>query len=1069
MICRAALRPLLPSLLVSYLLGSAKAAVAQPASGSGSDAGRYANEPIVVEDDAVKLAFENDGTAMREETFRARIQAEPGVRRWEVPTFSYQSANESVEVDYVRVIKPDGSVVVTPPENVQDMPAAITREAPFYSDLKEKHVSVKGLGVGDILEFRTVTLVTKPLVPGQFWLSAKQQLEAVILNFSVTVSTPRSRPVKWATENGQPEVSEEGSRRILTWKAVQLEPSLPREGESTGGADSGEKKPTLNLQVSSFQSWDAVGAWYRSLARGRAKPTPEIVARARELTKDAATEAERVRALYAFVSKKIHYIGVAFGIGRYQPHAAAEVLANQYGDCKDKDILLEALLAAVGVKAYPALVSSRGKIEEAVPSPGQFDHVITAVPHDGGYTWLDTTAEVAPYGYLIAALRGRQALVIPWEGASTLVTTDAAAPAPAVQAFRMNATLSDQGTLEGTADWSLQGDDAALLFRAVFRQASMAQWKDLVQAIASRSGFGGEVSDVEVMGTQNAEEPVAWRYKYVRKEYSDWANDRITPPMPFFGLPKPETKADAVTKIGDPSDVHYQATVKLPAGSAPKLPRSRDLHEPFADYTATYEFKDGVLKADRRLVSKKSEVPTGELEAYRTFVEAVTEDQETFIQLKGNRRLTATNYQDAIWDLPYSKNEEAAKAYDDAREEYKKHDTRAEIVALERAVRLDPKYTRAWLWLGDVYREQGSEKASLAAYRSAIKNDPKELLSYKILAFNQYFHGHFDDSLAVWKELVAAAPEDADGQEGLGVLLVTLEREREAILPLEAALRIDPSRKDLQTALGIAYIKTGQADRGRDAVKEGLSGGASAFALNAAGYALAEAGKELPLALDYAGRAVRMQEEACAKVSLAKVRLEDVVGVASLGSYWDTLGWVHAKMGHLERAQRYLEASWALTQSATMAEHLAWVYERQKKPEDAKRLRSLGAAARRGTDVYGRKLRSKPKSGGSGTGSASEREELTRLRTAKLPPISKETASAEFYLLVGPGGKVVESRFVSGDDVLKKASVDLKNVSLGTAFPDDATTRLLRRGVLGCSDVSGCSMVLFTPETVRLD
>lgn len=1059
----------LGALIVSVAMRTA--ATAQPAADVNA---RYANEPVVVDEDTVKLAFDSDGTGVREETFRVRIQSEAGVRRFEVPTFSYLSANESVDIDYVRVRKPDGSVVLTPPENVQDMPAAITREAPFYSDLREKHVSVKGLGVGDVLEYRITSRITKPLIPGQFWLSTKLTLEGVILNLSVTVSTPRSKPILWATEDGRPEVSEEGPRRVLTWRMTQLEPtvSTSKEGGSASTPGSDAPKPTLDLQLSSFASWDAVGSWYRSLARDRVKPTPEIVAKARELTKDASSEAEKVRALYAFVSTKIHYIGVAFGIGRYQPHTAAEVLSNQYGDCKDKDVLLESLLAAIGVKAYPALINSRAKIVESVPSPGQFDHVITAVPRDGGYTWLDTTPEVAPYGYLLAGLRDKQALVIPSEGASTLVTTDAATPAGASEAYRMDATLSDQGTLEGTADWSLQGNDAALLFRAVFRQASMAQWKDIVQTLAKRSGFGGEVSDVQVTGTQNAEEPIAWRYKYVRKEYSDSGNDRITPPLPYLGLPKPEVKADAPISLGPPNDLHYQATVRLAADNAPKLPPRRDLHDTFADYTSSYEFKDGVLKADRRLVTKKPEVSPAEIEAYRKFFDAVSEDQETFIALKGARRVTASNYQNAIWDLPYSKNEEAAKAYDDAREEYKKHDTRAEIAALERAVRLDPKFTRAWLWLGDVYGDQGSDKASVAAYRSAIQNDPKELLSYKVLAFNQFRHGHFDESVAAWKELVALAPDDADGQEGLGVLLVTLEREREAIGPLEAATRLDPSRKDLLTPLGIAYVKTGQTEKGRQAIQAGIAAGSSPYALNAAAYALAETGKELPLALGYAEQAVRMQEETCAKTSLASVKFEDVAGVIALGSYWDTLGWVHAKMGRLERAQRYLEAAWSLTQSATVADHLVWVYERQKKTEDAKRLRALGTAAKRGGDIYGRNLnasKAKAPASGSGSVSATDREALTKLRTSPLPPIAKETASAEFYLLVGPAGKVVDARFISGDDVLKKSALDLKKASLNTPFPDDGTTRLLRRGVLGCSEVSGCSMVLYTPELVRLE
>ena len=80
--------------------------------------------------------------------------------------FPFQSATQTVEIDYVRVHKPDGSTQITPPDDVQDLDAEITRSAPFYSDLREKHVAVKGLGKGDILEYEAHWHAIKPLVPG---------------------------------------------------------------------------------------------------------------------------------------------------------------------------------------------------------------------------------------------------------------------------------------------------------------------------------------------------------------------------------------------------------------------------------------------------------------------------------------------------------------------------------------------------------------------------------------------------------------------------------------------------------------------------------------------------------------------------------------------------------------------------------------------------------------------------------------------------------------------------------------------------------------------------------------
>ena len=106
----------------------------------------YSKEPIVIEQDSTKVVFENDGTSTRQSAARIRIQSDAGLQRYGVLTFPYQNSTESVDIAYVRVIRSDGAVVSTPADNVQDMPAEITRAAPFYSDLREKHVAVKGLG-----------------------------------------------------------------------------------------------------------------------------------------------------------------------------------------------------------------------------------------------------------------------------------------------------------------------------------------------------------------------------------------------------------------------------------------------------------------------------------------------------------------------------------------------------------------------------------------------------------------------------------------------------------------------------------------------------------------------------------------------------------------------------------------------------------------------------------------------------------------------------------------------------------------------------------------------------------
>ena len=84
----------------------------------------------------------------------------------------------------------------------------------------------------------------------------------------------------------------------------------------------------------------------------------------------ATSYTDKVHALYDFVSTKFRYVGISLGIGRYQPHAAADVLSNDFGDCKDKHTLFTALLAAENIKAVPVLINSSAKIDPDVPSPG---------------------------------------------------------------------------------------------------------------------------------------------------------------------------------------------------------------------------------------------------------------------------------------------------------------------------------------------------------------------------------------------------------------------------------------------------------------------------------------------------------------------------------------------------------------------------------------------------------------------------------------------------------------------------------------------------------------------------
>jgi Transglutaminase-like superfamily len=129
------------------------------------------------------------------------------------------------------------------------------------------------------------------------------------------------------------------------------------------------------------------------LEKNHRVPTPEIKAKADELTRGSKSELEKVGALYNFAAKQIRYLSlISLGIGGSEPHSAAETLHNAYGDCKDKTALLEALLEAEGIRASSVLISADRKFDLEIPSPWPFDHVITMLELGKDKIWLDPSS-----------------------------------------------------------------------------------------------------------------------------------------------------------------------------------------------------------------------------------------------------------------------------------------------------------------------------------------------------------------------------------------------------------------------------------------------------------------------------------------------------------------------------------------------------------------------------------------------------------------------------------------------------------------------------------------------------
>jgi tetratricopeptide (TPR) repeat protein len=1036
----------------------------------------FSKEGAVVEQLTTKVVFHSDGTSMREQHARVRVQSDAGVRLYGLLPFPYQASVEQLEFRDVRVTKTNGSVVATPLDSVQDVTSEIYRDAPLYSDLREKHVAVKGLEPGDTLEYSVRWQLEKPLAKGQFWLGYQFIKSAVVLDERLEISVPRERDVKLKSQTVQPTMHEESGRRIYSWKTSNPESESVEKRKDVQSYDAIRGLlPSPDVLISSFRTWDEVGQWYGSLQEEKIQPSPDVKAKAEELTKGLPDDDAKLRAIYNYVSLRYRYVAISFGIGRYQPHAAGEILGNQYGDCKDKHTLLAALLNAVGIRAYPALINSRMVVDTDVPSPGQFDHVISVVAKGDTRSWMDTTPEVTPIGDLIFPLRGKPALVI-MPGKIAFQTTPTDTPFANRYSATLTAKLNSDGTLLAHVESRSRGDDE-LYDRYGFRRVPQSQWKDWVRQTSYAAHLGATIGDVQVSSPEKTEEPFSLVYDYTLKDFDEGDKHRFLVPL-SLGIPSVKDEDLSRTTplfLGYAGEVQYESRIELPKGWSATPPPSLDLTERFAEFQGSSEMHNGVLITKRRLLLKASAVTPDQLSSYKAFRKRISDYYNSYIFLHAST-VTATTgaattpaqgiaraaelLRQSLTQLPDSSNSEALQAEQDARQSIRAKDFTAAITALKHAVSLDPTFSRAWIELGATYSAGTRDtSAGLTSYQKAVEADPKQIFPYKILAFLYTGIGKAEEAIATWQKLQKLAPDDQDLAPNLGRLYMETKRYPEAVSLFESAVNANPSDAYAQLRLGTARLHSGMVDQGLNALHKAMDIDSGAEMLNDVAYEMAESDIRLPDALSYSQRSVKEVEEQSQKLNLESIQKEDRQLPLAISAYWDTLGWIYFKMGDLAKAESYLNSAWQLGQNGIMGDHLGQVYEKEKKPAAALHMYNLALEVDpRMSDTSSRMHNlgyvSLPKN------RLSAGAELSQMRTVKLPTITKESANADFDVVL-VSGKVERASFVSGSELLRQAGENLEKAVIEQPLPPNSTAHLLRRGIFSCSSYTGCSFVFY--------
>jgi Flp pilus assembly protein TadD len=1001
-------------------------------------------------------AFETPVHASIEARDRAAVQT------WGNLTVPYLADLDEVRLVSLVVRKRDGAVVPATNLTLEDPRESGTFDQVMASSLRLKHFTVPSFEAGDTLDYEFAITRRVAAVPGQYWCHHTFFRSAIVGSETVDIDAPADLAVTVKTREGQGieatvDPPKDG-RRHWHWTHRQAAPEVPSAADIARferDAQRGKALPTPDIQLSSFRDWPAVSRWYAQVIASRALVDEAIRTKAAALVQGKQTDRERLAAIHRFVAQQVRYVSLAFGVGRFEPRPAPAVLSTQYGDCKDKHTLLAALASAVGLTVRPVLIASARDIDPDVPSPAQFDHVITlAEPLGDAPRWMDATSPLLPAGALVRPLRGKRGLVV----------VDAARQEPFAQTPRelpfesrhdvsVSGTLDTAGLLAVTVRVEMRGDleAGARLLLSLLSDADLR--KALEKGLTDDGLETGTLTAARHAAADDLDHAVWWEYDATRdigsaalqKPWKFWV------PSPRFNLPDEPGTDDQTLEI---DALLARTTVKLtiPDSVTAQPPVTVTIERPFGKYTATYSSDAHTLLIDRRLQLRQSQLRPDRFAEYTSFTKTVEADYvQTF----------------ALGGLPGAgQGQQTAEqlATTGAQKLDARQNTEA-IDLLRRAVALEPRHKFAWNNLGRALAAAGKPNEAIEAYRTAIDVNPYDEYAYNNLGMALQSVGHLDEAENAFRRQLTITPLDKFAHGNLGFLLIRRDRLAEGEAELATAARISPENRVLLAELGHVRLRLGRPGDALATFEQALNETPPApMLLNNVAYWLAEADTELDRARGYAMKAVEAVEAQLQQDAPAAIRNDTLRAVASLTHYWDTLGWIDYHRKEFAVARAYLEPAWQLSQDPVIGEHLAVVLGALGESARAAQVRSmLGAVS--GTEAVNSGSGPKPL---KVTVEVPAGEALMRARTI---PVTRRGGgpayTGEFWVLHGRDGRIGSVRPVRSDPSGTAAAVLLEGIQLPFLAPTERPLLVLRRGVLDCRPkAEKCFFVLLRPTDV---
>ena len=117
-----------------------------------------------------------------------------------------------------------------------------------------------------------------------------------------------------------------------------------------------------------LSSWQNFGNFIKTLNADVCSLSPQREAEIKSMTDTIKTDKDKAKFLYNYLQQNMRYVSIQLGIGGLKPFPASFVDQKKYGDCKALSNYMSALLKAVNIKSYYAVINAEPNQEPAEPA-----------------------------------------------------------------------------------------------------------------------------------------------------------------------------------------------------------------------------------------------------------------------------------------------------------------------------------------------------------------------------------------------------------------------------------------------------------------------------------------------------------------------------------------------------------------------------------------------------------------------------------------------------------------------------------------------------------------------------